>query len=118
MDVYENSLHDEILRIVRAEHWNPFQVLGPHPSIRGGAPAVCVRVFRPDAREAFVITDSDPGSPVPMEKQHPDGFFEAVLPRDEGGVRTVFASSTGGTGNPTSRIRTPSRRSSPISIST
>ncbi len=84
MDARGINLHDEILRIVRAEHWNPFQVLGPHPSIRGGEPAVCVRVFRPDAREAFVITDTDPGSPVPMEKKHPEGFFEAVLPRDDG----------------------------------
>src|SRR4051794_21747025 len=74
---------EEIDRIVRSEHWNPFQVLGIHPVEIGGRKIVAVRAFLPEAAHAWVISDDGP-TRTPMQRVHPDGFFEATFPdRDQ-----------------------------------
>jgi len=64
-------------RIVRAEHWNPFEVLGPHV-VEGG---VAVRAFLPDVRSAWVVdlSGGGPGVRVPMRRLRSDGVFEALF---------------------------------------
>ncbi len=77
---------DDIERLVRAEHWDPFVLLGPHPTTANGKPAVVVRAFLPEARDASVLIDAGllPGErgsqPVPMRTVHPAGLFEATVP--------------------------------------
>ena len=70
--------------IVHANHWNPFSVLGLH-ELPGGTARLkewVVRAFLPEARTAWVVDlpRGEPGVLVPMERIHPDGFFEAVFP--------------------------------------
>ncbi|WP_165228840.1 1,4-alpha-glucan branching protein GlgB [Aquisphaera insulae] len=73
--------------IVHAEHWNPFTILGPHrlEAANGRSKGWVVRAFLPEAVEAELIDleKGEPGVPVPMEKLHPDGFFQVVLPDRE-----------------------------------
>jgi hypothetical protein len=70
----------EVLGIVSAEHSDPFHILGIHPIAFRGQPAVAVRAFLPEARQAWVIP-MDAGDPFPMERIHPRGFFETVFPK-------------------------------------
>ncbi len=69
--------------IISASHWNPFTVLGPHPtSAEAGLKGWSIRAFLPEARKAWVVdlTKGEPGKLVPMEKIHADGFYEAQFP--------------------------------------
>ncbi len=77
---------EEILLIVRAEHSDPFHVLGAHPAERDGKPAVAVRAFLPEATKAWVIRGGESDRAYPLERIHADGFYEAVF----SGVAQVF----------------------------
>jgi 1,4-alpha-glucan branching enzyme len=68
---------EEIDLILRAEHSDPFQVLGAHPVAVRGKPAVAIRAFLPTARQAWVVTGS---AAAPLRRVHRDGFFERVFP--------------------------------------
>ncbi len=68
---------DDIERVVHAEHWDPFQVLGPH-RLSGDGGRLAVRAFLPEAASASVVVEKQP--PIPMRPVHPMGLFEAVLP--------------------------------------
>jgi len=72
----------EVDLIVHANHWNPFQELGPHVVEYNGGRAVAIRAFLPEARHAWVndLSGGEPGSRVPMDRVHPDGLFERVFP--------------------------------------
>ena len=72
---------EDVDLIVHADHWNPFHVLGPHDLPSKGAPAKVVRAFLPEARHAWVVdlTRGEPGVRTPMERIHPDGFYELVI---------------------------------------
>jgi 1,4-alpha-glucan branching enzyme len=77
----------ELLR--RAAHPDPFRVLGPHRT----GPAdqlLTVRTFQPRAAAVAVLWD-DNRAPVPATRIHPDGIFEAQLPRP---ARVAGASTT------------------------
>jgi 1,4-alpha-glucan branching enzyme len=69
----------EIDLILRAEHSDPFHVLGAHPVRVGGQPAIAIRAFLPDAAAAWVLRDGDL---VSLQRIHPKGFFEAVFPSE------------------------------------
>lgn len=73
---------EEAWRIVRAEHHDPFSLLGAHVIKHGSAPAVAVRVFYPDAISAEVIEQEKGGEPKAslMTRIIDEGFFEAVFP--------------------------------------
>ena len=71
----------DILALVRGDHSDPFTVLGPHPVRLDGEPAVVVRAFLPFAETARVIPLVTGGDPMPMERIHADGLFEARFPR-------------------------------------
>ncbi len=86
---------EEIVQILRAEHGDPFHILGMHRVQLNGTPGVAVRAFLPHAQNAWVAcqgaqaTKSGPGGTdaVQMQRIHPDGFFEAVFP----GETNMFA---------------------------
>jgi 1,4-alpha-glucan branching enzyme len=69
---------DELTRLLRAEHWDPFSLLGPHPSTKNGQPVVIVRAFLPEAATAQVLVNRD--SAIPMARIHDEGLFEATIP--------------------------------------
>jgi 1,4-alpha-glucan branching enzyme len=69
----------EISLILRAEHSDPFHVLGAHPVKVAGQPTIAIRAFLPDAAEAWVLRDS---ALVPLQRIHAKGFFEAVFPSE------------------------------------
>ncbi|HYD67707.1 1,4-alpha-glucan branching protein GlgB [Azospirillum sp.] len=73
-----NALQGAIEAIVRADHGDPFAVLGMHQD-GAGAP-VEVRTFLPGATRVWVI-DAATGEPAAeMDLLHPDGFFAALMP--------------------------------------
>src|SRR5262245_1588808 len=69
---------EQIELIVNAAHWDPFQVLGPHPEEKNGG--VAVRAFFPNARTAEVVPLANGGQRFPMQRIHPAGLFEAHIP--------------------------------------
>ncbi len=75
----------EIELIVRAEHADPFHILGPHRLEDEKGPGLAIRAFLPEADQAFV-RDARSGELHPMERIHPDGFYEVLLR----GVTDVF----------------------------
>jgi 1,4-alpha-glucan branching enzyme len=71
----------EVRQILDAEHHDPFHVLGAHPVAGVNGPAVAVRAFLPEASAAAVLTDFE--DPKPMDRVHPEGFFEALFENRE-----------------------------------
>ena len=69
----------EVESILRAEHADPFHVLGPHAVEVAGEKRLAIRAFLPHASEVAVVFD-DGRAPCPAACIHPDGFFEAVIP--------------------------------------
>ncbi|WP_051340209.1 1,4-alpha-glucan branching protein GlgB [Azospirillum halopraeferens] len=71
------ALREGIEAIVRADHGDPFAVLGMHRD--GDDAPVEVRAFLPGA-DAVTVIDRATGQPAgEMERVHGDGFFRAVL---------------------------------------
>jgi 1,4-alpha-glucan branching enzyme len=68
---------EEIRRIIRGEHSDPFHILGAHPVEVEGNPALAIRAFLPDTAETWVKRNADQ---VPLRRIHPEGFFEALFP--------------------------------------
>src|SRR4051812_29397297 len=69
------AIHDGTLHaILRAEHGDPFSVLGMHPA----GEQLVVRVFRPDA-EKVVIENLSTKALYPAARVNGDGFFVAAL---------------------------------------
>jgi len=68
---------DEIRRIIRTDHHDPFSVLGIHQDDGG----IAVRAFLPEAVSAFVVEKKgNKKAETPMEKLDDGGFFEARFP--------------------------------------
>ena len=77
------TLQTDLHQIVSAEHPDPFRVLGMHTVSIGGELRLVVRAFLPGAEGVWVADEA--GRDVgPMERVHPEGFFEALLPRGTG----------------------------------
>ncbi len=73
---------EEINLILRAEHSDPFHILGMHPVETGSQPGLAVRAFLPEAAHAWVVRDSaSPGEAacVELTRVHRQGFFEHVF---------------------------------------
>ncbi len=71
---------EEIQKIVDTDHYDPFAVLGPHLVGEGNKRCVAIRAFLPDTRQAFVVEERNAKKEHKMEKIHPDGLFEVLLP--------------------------------------
>ncbi|MBI5854228.1 MAG: 1,4-alpha-glucan branching protein GlgB [Nitrospirae bacterium] len=65
--------------LIRAEHWDPFTLLGPHPLNEQGTTMTVVRAFLPEAEEATVLLDQANDKALPMTKVHEAGLFEATI---------------------------------------
>jgi 1,4-alpha-glucan branching enzyme len=77
---------DEVAQILRAEHGDPFHILGMHLVDFQGKAAVAIRAFLPRTQEAWVVRGPGETDVVPLRLIHGDGFFEAVFP----GEQTMF----------------------------
>ena len=71
---------DELTRLFRAEHWNPFSVLGPHPVTKNGQASIVVRALLPEAATAELLADGL--GAFPMSRVHDEGLFEATIPQN------------------------------------
>ena len=67
--------NDDIDRLVYAEHYDPFCVLGYHANSTGDK--ALIRAFIPKAKEISVVLDD--GKAIEMEKIHEDGLFQCDL---------------------------------------
>jgi 1,4-alpha-glucan branching enzyme len=72
-------LQNEIDQIARADHSDPFRVLGPHWIERDGKRRLAIRGFRPGAKEMHVVWSAS-GETLPAGQIHSAGLFEAVIP--------------------------------------
>jgi len=73
--------NEDVLKILRSEHHDPFSVLGVHIAghRKGTMPSVAVRAFLPEAKEVYVThVNNKPGS-LKMNRICEDGFFEAIV---------------------------------------
>jgi 1,4-alpha-glucan branching enzyme len=75
------TLEHDVRLIVGAEHRDPFRVLGMHRVSLGGEIRLVARAFIPGARAVSVVRVGT-GETTEMARVHPDGFFEAVFPRN------------------------------------
>ena len=67
----------ELAAFLKASHADPFHTLG----MRRAGDFLAVRVFRPDAAEVTVVDAGNRARKFEAVKIHPEGFFEAVLPK-------------------------------------
>jgi len=51
-----------------------------HPSWEDGANHVVVRCFRPEAESVEVVDHDTLEVVAPLERRHPEGFYESVIP--------------------------------------
>jgi 1,4-alpha-glucan branching enzyme len=71
---------EQLQRILTAQEWDPFSVLGPHRESDGKVEHIRIRAFLPDAAEVACLPHQQHGDPLPMKLVAPDGLFEAVFP--------------------------------------
>jgi len=67
---------EDINKIIKSEHHDPFFVLGPHSTLVNGKSATVVRVFNPVAKEIKIKEDDRITS---MEKIRDEGLFQAII---------------------------------------
>jgi 1,4-alpha-glucan branching enzyme len=70
---------EQLQRIVNAQEWDPFSVLGPHRESSGNTEYIRIRAFLPDAAEVACLPHRHT-KPLPMTLVAADGVFEAVVP--------------------------------------
>ncbi len=63
--------------LARADHSDPFAVLGPHPD---GESGLVVRTFQPQADRAWLLEAESGRSLGEMSREHPAGLFVATVP--------------------------------------
>jgi 1,4-alpha-glucan branching enzyme len=86
-----STLRGEIEQILRAEHSDPFRVLGPHVvKAADGKERLAIRTFQPHAKDVSVIWSEDFGV-LPAAQIHSDGFFEAAVPLPSAGASEAIA---------------------------
>jgi len=68
---------DELKRLFRAEHWDPFSLLGPHPVSREGTAGVVVRAFVPEASRVEVLRHGKDSQR--MTRIHDEGLYEVTI---------------------------------------
>ncbi|MEO3432177.1 1,4-alpha-glucan branching protein GlgB [Inquilinus sp. CAU 1745] len=71
----------EVEAIVRADHGDPFAVLGPHRG-DGGRGRTTIRVFDPGASSIQAVDPSNEAVLASLDRIHPEGFFEGAVKGD------------------------------------
>jgi 1,4-alpha-glucan branching enzyme len=80
MSVSVRTAADDALEAVAdGIHDDPFAVLGPHPVIADGRPALVIRTMQPAASDVQLVT---PDRVVGMQRRRAEGLFEARVPLD------------------------------------
>ena len=69
------DMNEQIDRLLRAEHYDPFKVLGVHFSGSDKTKAV-IRCFQPHARSVLLLID---GREIPMNRVREEGLFEVSV---------------------------------------
>ncbi len=69
------DINEQVDRLLRAEHYDPFQVLGVHFTRKKKLTAV-VRCFQPHAKSVFLVVDDNE---IPMNKVRDEGLFEVEI---------------------------------------
>jgi len=69
---------DEIEKVIRGEHSDPFQILGPHWEQRQGKSVLAIRALHPGALGVNIVNTAT-GAAQDAVKIHPDGLFEATI---------------------------------------
>jgi 1,4-alpha-glucan branching enzyme len=72
-----SELELDLAALARAEHGEPFRLLGPHAVEREGLQRILVRTIQPYAASVSVVVK---GETIPAERAGPEGIFEALLP--------------------------------------
>lgn len=67
--------------VIHGYHENPHAVLGPHEMVDQGRRLWSVRAYLPQSEQAWLI-DPRGGTPQPMRRIHPAGFYEAICPAE------------------------------------
>ncbi|MGC4119515.1 MAG: 1,4-alpha-glucan branching protein GlgB [Myxococcales bacterium] len=75
------DVSEKVQRVVRCEHYNPFEVLGPHPLPAEQGGGLAIRVFEPGAREVNVLDPKTGKRRAQMERTLASDFFQCVLPK-------------------------------------
>jgi 1,4-alpha-glucan branching enzyme len=73
-----NPVLDELENVVRGEHSDPFQVLGPHREKRQGKSVLAIRALHPGALGVSIVSTAT-GAAQDAVKIHPNGLFEATI---------------------------------------
>ncbi len=84
------SISVELAALVRAEHSDPFRVLGPHAVESGGGKRIAIRTIQPHAAEVSILLAGG-GARYAATRIHPDGLFEALIPFSDGILATPAA---------------------------
>ena len=71
---------EQLQRILTAQEWDPFSILGPHPERMGEIEHIRIRAFLPDAAEVACLPSPTYVEALPMTLVAPDGIFETVFP--------------------------------------
>ena len=66
---------EQLQRILNAQEWDPFSVLGPHRECHGKTDHIRIRAFLPDAAEVACLPYDQHTDPLPMTLVAPDGLF-------------------------------------------
>jgi 1,4-alpha-glucan branching enzyme len=72
-----SELELDLAALARAEHGEPFRLLGPQTVEREGTQRIVVRTMQPYAASVSVVVK---GETIPAERAGPEGIFEALLP--------------------------------------
>jgi 1,4-alpha-glucan branching enzyme len=72
-------MNEQIDRLLRAEHYDPFQILGVHFTGKDNHAAI-IRCFQPPAESVELLIDNQV---IPMEKVRNEGLFESSLDRQK-----------------------------------
>ncbi len=73
------AFSDAVNKIIKAEHHDPFSILGAHVIDIEGKRSVAVRAFLPEAKRVSVI-DTVSSAEYEMTKIMEEGFYEVLLP--------------------------------------
>jgi 1,4-alpha-glucan branching enzyme len=69
---------NDVIRVLKADHNDPFVVLGAHKIIIQDKPCVAIRSYHPEA-SAIEVIHEDSGQSFEMTMLHDAGFFEVVF---------------------------------------
>ena len=74
----------KVRQLIEGNCENPVELLGPREFCENDSRQLAVRAFLPGLDRAWVIDPAHAGTPRPMCRIHPQGFFEAICPYPEG----------------------------------